>query len=543
MKSISQRVAENWKSGLTVSLVSIPLSVSLAVASQTSPVVGIITAIWAGFIASLFGGSNFNIIGPTGALSGLLAAYAIAHGMESLAMLAIATGVVTLLAYAFRLERFLVFIPASTIHGFTLGVALIIGLTQLNYAIGLSGLPVHQRLVENILESLNHLSQASWTTFTVFILFTIGMFACAKLTPKIPGAILLAPLGILLGYLGSNDIIHLPLQTLGMKFSNLNGQLFQAPHFFFNYSLVVTSLTVALVAILETMLSAKIADGMTRTKHNKRKEMLGLGLANIASGLMGGIPATAALARTSLNIKTGANDKLSATVNSIAVAVISLVLLSYFKYIPMAVIAAILVFVAVRMVEVHHFARFYRYDKKSFVVALIVAFVTFYQDPIIGILLGTTISLLIFVEKLSRGQFDLTANKQEEGIIEHVSGEKITRAFTKSPDTLLYSIKGQLAYINSQAHITRFERDLSDYKNVILRLKELHFIDLDGVDALDEIIDIIHSQGKTVLLTGVNPYIATSLHNECHNYKKLEQDGLVFGKISDAFRHLGYGVK
>lgn len=543
MKSLATRLAQNWKSGLTVSLVSIPLSVSLAVASQTSPVVGIITAIWAGLIASLFGGSNFNIIGPTGALSGLLAAYAITNGMESLAMLAIATGVVTLLAYAFRLERFLVFVPASTIHGFTLGVALIIGLTQLNYAIGLSGLPVHERLVENIFESLNHLHLASWETFGVFVLFTAGMFAFAKLTPKIPGAIILAPIGILLGYLGSNNIIPLSLQTLGMKFSNLSGQLFQMPHFFFDYSLVVASLTVALVAILETMLSAKIADGMTRTKHHKRKEMLGLGLANIASGLMGGIPATAALARTSLNVKTGANDKLSATINSVAIAVISILLLSYFKYIPMAVIAAILVFVAARMVEMHHFARFYRYDKKSFAVALIVAFVTFYQDPIIGILLGTTISLLMFVEKLSRGQFDLTTNKTDEGIVEHVSGETLTGTFAKSPDTLMYSIKGQLAYINSQAHVTRFEQDLSDYKNVILRLKELHFIDLDGVDALDEIIDTIHAQGKKVLLTGVNSYIASSLQGECHNYKKLERDGLVFDKISDAFRYLGYSVK
>ena len=126
IKNIFSKIKFNWKSGITVALVSIPLSVSLAVASQSSPVEGIITAIWAGLVASLFGGSNYNIVGPTGALSGLLAAYALMHGSSSLAMLAIMCGVFILLAYVFKLERYLFFIPASTVHGFTLGVAFII---------------------------------------------------------------------------------------------------------------------------------------------------------------------------------------------------------------------------------------------------------------------------------------------------------------------------------------------------------------------------------------------------------------------------------
>jgi SulP family sulfate permease len=144
METLFKNIQNNWKSGITVSLVSIPLSVSLAVASQTSPVIGILTAVWAGLIASIFGGSNYNIIGPTGALSGILAAYALMYGPATLAPLAIVAGIFILIAYIAKLERFLVFVPGSTVQGFTLGVAVIISLGQLNFALGLSHLPKHE---------------------------------------------------------------------------------------------------------------------------------------------------------------------------------------------------------------------------------------------------------------------------------------------------------------------------------------------------------------------------------------------------------------
>lgn len=536
--TLLQNLKNNWKSGITVSLVSIPLSVSLAVASQTSPVVGIITAIWSGLIASIFGGSNYNIVGPTGALSGVLATYAIVHGAHTLPMLAVITGMMILVAYVTKLERYLVFVPASTIHGFTLGVAFIIGLNQLNFAFGLTGLEKHEKFIDNLIESLKHLSSTSIQALVVFSIFLIALFVLAKLTPRIPGAIVLSPIGILLGYLSAQHAIPIQIETLGSKFTDLSAKIFQTPTFFFDTSLLIVGFTVACIAILETMISAKIADGMTRTKHNKRKEMLGLGLANIVSGAMGGIPATAALARTSLNIKTGATDKLSATISSISIAIISLVLLTYFKFIPMAVIAAILVFVAVRMVEAEHFIRFYKYDKKSFVVSMIVAFVTIYEDPIIGILLGTAISLLLFMDKLSRGQFDLVMNHVNKGIVGQMSGEELAQ-ITKQSHVLVYSIKGQLAYINSQSHISRFETGLKAHDSVVLRLRELYFIDGDGIEALDEIIEIIQSKKKKVLISGVNSYIETQLNHECEKYHELKEKGLVFEKTIDALRYLG----
>ncbi len=535
-----QKFKQNLKSGLTTSLVSIPLSVSLAVASKTTPTVGIITAVWAGLIASIFGGSNYNIIGPTGALSGLLAVFAMQYGMESLAMIAIVTGIIILLAFAFKIERFLVFVPASTIHGFTLGVAFIIALNQANYALGITGLESKEKFIENVYLTVEHIGSASITTFLVFMAFLATLMLLKKFAPKIPGAVLLSPVGLILGYLTTIQFLPISLFTLESKFGDISGSLFIAPKIYFNYELLSASLVVALIAILETMISAKVADGMTKTKHNKRKEIFGLGLANIGAGLFGGMPATAALARTSLNIKAGATDKTSATINSVIIAIISLLFIKYFKFMPLAVIAAILVNTAINMVEREHFERFFRTDKVSFIISLLVAFITIYEDPIVGILFGVAISLFVFMDKMSKGQFELVINDENKKISGRVVGDKIDGdEFNIKGETLVYSITGQLAYINGQAHISRFEQGINGYKNVVLRLRGVHFVDMDGVDTFDEILEIIKSKGGQVYITGVTRLIEDMLM-ESDDYRELKEKGHIFASTGDALKHLGF---
>ncbi len=538
LKSGLDHLKKNWKSGVTVSLISIPLSISLAVASGVTPLMGILTAMWAGFFAAVFAGSNFNIVGPTGALSGVIATYAIAHGAATVPVLAVLAGILILIAYALKLERYLILIPSSVIHGFTLGVAFIIGLNQFNSALGLKNIPVHEKFFDNVIESFKHVSGFSFAAVVVFFLFLVALFLFKKFLPKIPGAIVLAPVGILLGYLGETGAISSKLQTLGGKFGSISFQFFSAPSLTFTHDMVVSALVIALVAILETMLSAKIADGMTRTKHNGRKEMLSLGIANIASGLAGGIPATAALARTSLNIRTGASHRTSAIVNAILVAVISSVFLIYFRYIPMAVIAAILVYVAIQMIERKHFIRFYQYERSSFFVALLVAAVTIVEDPIVGILVGVSISLLIFTNKISHGHFDAKLNKFDEGLVGVVSGESI-KEIKENADILLYSIRGKLCYLNSRAHVSRFEEGLTSYKYIVLRLREVYFIDLDGIEALDEIIGIAEERGQKVLLTSIDPAIVALLKQCSKKYDRFEKEKLIFEKTQFALESLG----
>lgn len=548
MNNIGLRLKNNWKSGVTVSLVSIPLSISLAIAAGSTPVAGIITAIWAGLFAALLGGSKFNIVGPTGALSGILATYAFLHGADSLAIIAIITGVMVLISWALKLEKYLVFIPANTIQGFTLGVAFIIGMNQLNAALGLVNLPGHEKFIDNIIESFKHIQNLSLESTMVFLVFFVGIMLTEKYRKRIkplsnlPATALFAIIGILVGYLSFTNVLPLNIQTLGSKYSDLSAQLFMFPHFSFTIDrgIFVTSLTVALIAIIETMLSARIADSMTKTKHNKRKEMFGLGIANIASGIAGGIPATAALARTSLNIKSGAKDNMSATISCVAVAIISLFLLPYFKFIPMAVIAAILVTVAVRMIEKEHFIKMYKVDKKSFLIAMLVAFVTIYEDPIIGILFGVAISLFLFLQNISQGHFEVAINDAKKKMIGQASSNK-AYATHKDSHTIVYSIKGHLTYIDSQSHIARFETGHTHHENIILRLRELYFIDLDGVDAFGEIIEALEQRNIRVYVTGANGFIINMLSHS-KQFARLKREGRVFEHTSDALKDLGFKV-
>lgn len=537
MKNIFTRFSQNWKSGLTVSLVSIPLSVSLAVASHASPVMGIVTAVYAGLVAAFFGGSNYNVVGPTGALSGILATFAIAHGTETLPTLAVVSGCLILIAYLLKLERYLVFVPGGAIHGFTLGVAFIIGLNQLNFALGLTGLTSHEKFIQNVFESIVHIGAMSPISVTIFSLGLVALFFFKKFLPKLPGAIFVAPVGIIAGLLSANHLLPFSIQTLGALYPNMSFALFLPHPVSLSSALIAPSFAIALVAILETMVSAKIADGMTKTKHNKRNEMRGLGLANIVSGLMGGMPATAALARTSLNIKTGANDKSSAVISSVCVALISLFLLTYFKFIPLSIIAAILVYVAIQMVETEHFKRMFMYDKKNLFVSLLVAGITIVEDPIIGILSGITIASLFLMEKLSRGQFDLVMNSNKK-MIGRLSGEKLTEVL-KDSDTILYSFKGMLCYINSESHLERLLASIHSAKYVILRFRSVYYMDMDGVEAVDEIINSILAQKKSVYLTSLNPVVEEMLRNSS-TYKHLQKEGKVYAKSIDVLHHLGF---
>lgn len=537
---VFENLKNNWKSGLTVALVSIPLSISLAVASGASPVDGIITAIWAGLFASIFGGSNFNIVGPTGALSGILATYAIIHGPGQLSIIAVIAGIFILLAYFLKLERYLVFVPASAIHGFTLGVAIIIALNQLNFATGIVNPVKHERLFDNVAETFRHIGQSDPVTLFVFVAFLGLLFAFLKYIPRVPAVIALTPFGILLGYASSIQAIPIKLQTLQMKFGELSMTLFQAEHWTFNQGMLLPAFAVALIAILETMLSAKIADTMTHTKHDKRKEMLGLGLANMVSGACGGLPATAALARTSLNVRSGSTSKFSGTISAVGVALISFLFFGAFKFIPLAVIAAILVFTAVRMVEVAHFRRMFNFDHKEFVLSLVVAGITFYVDPIFGILFGTAAALILFVDKLTRGQFELLVNdKNKKSVIQLFEDESVHKL--GESQTLVYSIKGQLAYFNAAAHVHRFESELNNFENIIIRLRELYFIDIDGIEALDEIIEINKSKGKRVFVTGVSPLIERDLL-ESKEYQLLCKEHKTFKKTSQVLSELGYNL-
>ena len=516
-----------------MSLVSIPLSLSLAIAAGATPIMGIVTAIWAGLFAGLLGGSKFNIVGPTGALAGILTLYTFEYGAAVLPFLAFSSGILILLFWLLHWERYLMLIPSSVIHGFTLGVALIIGLSQLNFLLGLENITAHGHLISNVFESLRHAGQAN--IFAV-VLFTIGLiiiFTVSKYFPKAPVSIFTALFGIAIGYASVSGLISFYLPTLYSVYGDLKLNLVQPNYFsldYFSLPLLKAAIIIVFVGIIETLISGKIADGMTKTHFNQSKEVFGLGMANIASGLFGGIPATAALARTALNVKSGATSKTSALINAIGVAIISLFLISVFKFLPLAIVAAILVFVAVRMVQAEHFINLYRNDKKMFFLSLVVAAITIIEDPITGILVGAVIALLIFLKNFSKAQSEVTLNYQGKLVGRLPVGQLSEQQVPG--DCLVYRFAGELTYINAQMHLVNITH-IQNVPNVVLSFRNLFYVDLDGIDAIKEIIDELQGRDIKVHLSSVSD-ILLPLISQQDWFKKIQSQGGVFSSTNEA---------
>mmetsp|Transcript_46829 Transcript_46829/g.124591 ORF Transcript_46829/g.124591 Transcript_46829/m.124591 type:complete len:651 (-) Transcript_46829:158-2110(-) len=393
-------IKKNAGAGITVALVNIPLSISLAVASDATPSMGCITVIWAGAITAFLGGSHYNVVGPTGALSGLLSIASVTYGQDALPLLAIMAGLLSFVVFFTNMDKLALFVPANTMQGFTIAVAIIISFNQLNFALGLDKVPRHPSFVENVIENLNHAGAAEWQAIVMFLAFGLGQFNLGKLYPRIPWAIVMACIGIALGYLSSiPGVMSYKIRTLDSRYPGLSLSLFSIPTFRAElfmpqtfYALFMNSLSIAFVAILETLISAKIADRMTKTKFNQRQEVFALSLANCASGFFGGIPATAALARTALNIKSGATSRLAGIIGSIAVVILSMVFLPYFKFLPLPNIAAILCNVAYRMIEFDEIVHIYA-NKKHFMIMICVAVTCVFVEPTSGIIVGILLSL------------------------------------------------------------------------------------------------------------------------------------------------------
>lgn len=525
----------NWKSGLTVALVSLPMSVSIGVASGATPTAGIITAVWAGLLAAFFSSSNFNIVGPAGALTGILAAFALIHGAELLPLLAIVTGIIIFISYLFRVNKYLVFIPSSVIHGFTLGVAMLLAFSQINFAFGLEGIPRHEVFIDNLIASISAIPGLSIPTTVLFATSLVGLFFLLKKLPRIPAVILLTPIGMLIGYASTHDWLPFTVLTLADKFPQINATLIQLPSFTITYPIVSTAVTVAIVAMLETLLCGKVANTITKTKFNEQKELLGLSLANIGAGLLGGLPATAVLARTSLNAKSGATHKLSQAINAVVIAIVSLLFLGAFKYLPLAVVAAILWFTAIRMIEFHHFVRYIKHEVISFWIAYAVAIIMIFKDPLIAIAAGSAISLLIFVERVSRGSYSLRVTTKNPDTT-HSTQYSLQECEGINCHVVTYTIKGALIYISAQSHITNLKKLNVENKIIILRMGETTVIDSDGVDAFDEIIDTLTEMGCTVLICSI-PERSLPMMHMSEQFTHMDRSGRIFYNSDQALEY------
>lgn len=401
-RKFSHEIIANLTPGITVALVSLPLSISLAIAADATPVQGIITAAWAGLSSAVLGGSHYNVVGPTGALSGILSGFSVRYGPDVQPILAMLSGVFCFMVWVFHLERYFVFIPGAVMHGFTLGVAFIITMNQLNFALGLPKMHRHEKFLDNIYESLTHLDQTSWFAVVFFVISFLALSRLQKRFNKVPWAIVLAVFGIIWGILQQVASFPIQLATIQSRYGDLDLAIFRIPNlssimnepFTMWIDIIMGCISISVVAVLETLISAFIADRMTKTLFNQRQEVLSIGITNFISGIAGGIPATAALARTSLNVRSGATSRAAGIVNGVSIIILSLVLFDLFKFLPLPVVATILVNVAARMVEWHEVKLLYKMDRAMFGVCVASAVVCVVEDPTVGIIAGAVLAML-----------------------------------------------------------------------------------------------------------------------------------------------------
>ncbi len=543
MKNILKELSLNWKSGLAVAIVSIPLSLSFAIASGAEPIMGLITSGWAGLAAAIFGGSKFNVISPAGAFAGILTAFSLQHGAEMIPIITILAGIMIVIAGRLKLARYLTFIPGGAIYGFTIGIGLIIAGTQIPSALGLLDVPAKESVLEFIIASLSQIGQADLIIVAIFAIFLAAMFVFKRLVPNISGVIMVAPLGLLLGFLSTKGIIPINLETLLSRYGTLESQIINMPNFtqliypaLLSWEIVTPVLTIAAIGIIETMLSAKVADGITKTTHSREREMRGLGLANIVSGLVGGMPATGVLGPSVLNIQSGATSRYSAGIKAVLVLSITAVLFKFFAYLPMVVIASILFYVAISMIVSPQFMLYLRHDKASLVIALLVAFVTIYRDPASGIVLGSLIGLLVLAQNLSKEGYTATANL-DNGVTKDVSREQDFSGV--EGDVYLYTIQGVLTYLNSQAHLARLRTLDTDVRAVVLRMRDVSYIDLDGINALDQIIENLRDMDVEIAISSLPQNAIERVAQHSEYYSELKEQGMVFSKARFALEKFG----
>ena len=520
-------IAQNRKAGLAVSMINVPLCISLAIASGATPVMGLMTGIRSGIIAAIFASNKHNIYGPAGSLAGILLPFSLAFGVQYLPLIAIAWWVVILLIYAFRLTKYITLIPTPALQGFLLGIGLIIWLQQVPAALGLD-------VSYSLLEVFSHLNEINYFTVSLFVGAMIVLFLFKKFIRMIPGAIPVTVIGVVIWLFVNNESLPETLllvnQYPDVTFSFWQfGKRETIQWLWTNIPLMrelwVAALWVGIIAILETLISSKIAEKQTKTKSNHQKEVLWLGLANIFSGLIGGLPASALVVRTGLNVRSGATSKLSSALTGIFTGLLSFFLFANsFQFLPFAFIAAILVDVAMGMINISMYHRMRRLEKVSIAIIVVVWVISYVWDPMSWILLGSAIALLVFINRMMKTDLMVTVFRKGH------FAEKVTlknyHATQQQGDIVIVKLDGEINYLTIEKQIQAMQQ-ITTSCTVIIGFGHTAQVDIDALDELDHMIELRHSQNIEVYVTGLQGQCKTMVE-QTNFYSELTKNGKVY---------------
>ena len=516
--------------GIIVGIVALPLAIAFGIASGVSPEKGIITAIVAGLFISLFGGSKVQIGGPTGAFIVIIYGIIQQYGMQGLTIATLMAGVFLILLGVLRLGTIIKYIPYPIVVGFTSGIAVTIFTTQIKDLLGMSMDSVPSDFIEKWLAYIYNIGNIDAWSAAVGIGSVALIGAWPMLTglrplsflKKIPGslvAIILMTLAALLlkQYAGVTTI-----ETIGDRFSinsTLPGAVVPELTWETIKGLVGPAVTIAVLGAIESLLSATVADGVIGDHHNSNTELIGQGIANIASPLFGGIPATGAIARTMTNINNGGRTPVAGIIHAAVLLLIFLFLMPLAQYIPMACLAGVLVIVAYGMSGWRSFLAMLRNPKSDITVLLLTFFLTIIFDLTVAIEFGLICACLLFMRRMSETT-DVKAIYDEIDLNEDADMQAGNLEHLTIPEGVeVYEINGPYFFGAGN----RFEDIMARYGNRpqvrIIRMRKVPFIDSTGLHNLENMCLMSQKEGITVVLSGVNPKVEAVLKR--NNFNKL----------------------
>ena len=492
--------SNNIIAGLVVGVVALPLAMAFAIASGVTPQAGIYTAIIAGIFVSIFGGSQVQIAGPTGAFIVLLSSIVVNYGFEGLQIATMMAGIKLILMSTAKLGTVIRFIPTPVIMGFTAGIGVTIWVGQWPYFFGFPSLPYMEHFHEKLWLMIQSLPYLDIPTLCIALL----SLALLLILPKIPYINKIpAPIVAMIVATVIQSYYQFPtVKTIGSAFGGIPQGLpeFSIPNLSLDkiFSLIGPAFTIAMLGAIESLLSAVVADGMSGTKHESNTELFGQGVANIVAPLFGGIASTGAIARTATNIRQGGTSPIAGIVHAIVLVAILLFLAPYAVYIPLASMAAILFVVAYNMSDVPRFIKMIILAPQADRIILILTFfLTIFTDLVVAVNVGVILAVLQFMRKMVR-TIDVHEMSCEE------LSEQVKHEVTIHPEIMVYTVEGPLFF----GAISAFERALNsihkDPKFLIIRFGQVPFVDLTGLRILRGIIEELQKRGIEVLLSDVN---------------------------------------
>ncbi|MDO5387821.1 MAG: SulP family inorganic anion transporter [Clostridia bacterium] len=494
-----KNLANDIVAGLIVAVVALPLSIALAISSGVSPEVGLITAIVAGFLISFLGGSRVQIGGPTAAFVVIICGIIEQYGVDGLIIATIMAGAFLIVFGLLKLGDVIKFIPFPITVGFTTGIAVTLFSTQLNDFLGMNISGISSEFIPKWGTYIQNLDKIDLWAGAIGVGSIVISVVWGKINKKIPGSLIALIVTTIAVMIMQKNGIAESVQTIGSKFTDLKGAM-PLPHLpdfkgIDVAQLIQPALTIAILAGIESLLSAVVADGMTGDKHNSNQELIAQGIANIGSALFGGLPATGAIARTAANIRNGGRTPIAGMVHAVVLLIIMLVAMPLAKLIPMPTLAGILIVVSWNMCEFKEFAEIARTTKSDMAILIITFILTVVFDLVIAIEIGMVMAMFLFMKKMSESFNINTVSKEHENdTYKYINNE-----------IMVYELAGPMFFGAS----TRF-MDVMKKMNVksdvlILRMTNVPIIDGTSLDSLHYVIDYAKQHHILVLYAELQP--------------------------------------